>query len=235
MSENKNPAAPAAPATPAAPAEPTTRARKPQDLEAKVAQHTKPKEEPRQVTIKTRNRHAVAFRHDIFVSDAKDCLKNTSYKLLQPELHPVPHKHIFHSHTNNGKPMNRTGSAAGHFHYVEQWVDADGNIRAKCGPAMHEVQIAAENGMVFNRIVPVTFDKIVMSGENAGQKLAIADDHTHQLEYIGSENLNPAQIKEELERQQALAATMGISLGKGSVQDMTPPPMSPADGASIKG
>lgn len=225
-----------APAAPAAPATPSTKERKQQNLEAKVAAAAPKASEAKTapVALKTRNRHAVAFRHDIFVTDPKDCLKNVSYKNLQPQLEKVPHKHIFHSHTNNGKAMNRTGSAAGHFHYVEQWVDAEGNIRAKCGPAMHEVQHAAENGMVFTRIEPVSFKQLLMSGERQGDTVLLVDDHTHALEYIGSENLNPQQIKEELERQQALAATMGISLGRGSVQDMTPPAMSPTDGASIK-
>lgn len=226
------------PAAPAAPAAPSTKKRQQPDLKQKVAQSAASAPAAPQTkapALKTRNRHAVAFRHDIFVSDSKDCLKNVSYKSLQPQFEKVPHKHIFHSHTNNGKAMNRTGSGAGHFHYVEQWVDKDGNLRAKCGPAMHEIQVAAPNGMVFNKIAPVTFEKLIMSGEQTGETVLVADDHTHELEYVGSENLNPAQIKEELEKQQALAAAMGVSLGRGAVQATGAEAMNAADGLDVKG
>jgi hypothetical protein len=221
---------------PAAPAAAKPRAQK--NLEETVAARAPAQAAPAPINNnRGRNRHAIAFRHDVFVTDAKDCLKNVSYKALDPKLEPVPHKHIFHSHTNNGKAMNRTGSAAGHFHYVEQYTDSVGNICAKCGPAMHEVQHVAEDGSVYSRIEPVTFKKIQRGGtdQERGKTVLIADDHVHTLEFIGWENLNPQQIKEELEKQQSLAATMGISLGQGSIQNNTPEPMSPADGASIRG
>lgn len=181
-----------------------------------------------------RNRHDVAFRHDVFRSDNKEALRDVSYKHMQPDLQKIAHAHVYHSHSNSGKKNTKTGSACGHWHNVEHYDDpVTGQITAKCGPAMHEVQVQIEDtNEFFTKVEPVSFIKIDRSGgENTGKKIRIMDDHTHVLEYLGSEDLSPSKIKNDLESQRAEAAAMGVAVG--GVTDNTPKPMSAADGASI--
>lgn len=183
---------------------------------------------------KIRSRHDVSFRHDAFISDNKECFRNISYEHLKPNLVRVDHKHIFHSHSNNGRVLSRTGSACGHWHNVEPYIDpVSGELKAKCGPAMHEVTILTQTGRTVTRIEPVSFEEEILVGENAGGTRRIVDDHTHELNYIGSEELSPQGIQKALKEQQAEAAAMGIVLGANSIKDNTPAPMTPSDGATI--
>lgn len=222
--QNQAPAQPAAPATknrqqaPKAPAQ------------AKQAE-AQPKVAPR---INIRNRHDVSFRHDVFMSSEEECVRNVGYEHLKPMLVKQRHKHVFHSHNNQGKKLSRTGSMLGHWHDVEHYVDANGDIKAKCGPPMHEVTIQdEETGLIFTRIEQVGFEELIKTGANAGKRVIHQDQHTHTLEYLGSEELNTLAINQKLKEERAEAAAMGINLGQGDVIDTTPKPMTPADGATI--
>lgn len=181
-----------------------------------------------------RNRHDVAFRHDVFVSDVKKCIKNVSYEFMKFERVDVEHKHIYHSHNNNGKKLHRTNTSNGHWHNVEHYVDpVTGATMAKCGPAMHEVTKTTARGNVITVIEPVSFEHELEVGENKGEVVKVIDNHTHELEYLGSEDLSPLGIQNGLKEQRALAAAMGINIDPKAVKDNTPAPMSPADGATI--
>lgn len=185
--------------------------------------------------VNIRNRHDVSFRHDVFMSTDAEGMRNVGYEHLKPMLHKIRHKHVYHSHSNQGKRLARTGSALGHWHDVEHYVDNEGNIRAKCGPAMHEVQIQdEETGLVFNRIERVSFEELVTTGQFAGRRLKHMDDHTHELEYLGSEELNPREIVQRLKDEREEAAAHGINLGAGSVRDTSPTPLSPSDGVTLE-
>ena len=180
-----------------------------------------------------RNRHDVGFRHDVFKSDVKKCIRNTSFRALVLERVDVDHVHIYHSHNNQGRKNRRTGQACGHWHDVEHVVNPDGSTYAKCGPAMHEVTKVSPTGRTYNVVERVSFEEEIMSGEGQGQVRTIVDNHTHELVYIGSEDLSPTGIQSQLQNERALAAAMGITIDPSAVKDNSPAPMHPADGATI--
>lgn len=213
---------------PAAPA--ATKKRVTPEIPAPKAASQDPVAAP--VAARVRNRHDVHFRHDVFRSDAQNCLRDVGYEYLKPDLLKVPHAHVYHSHDNNGKKLTRTGSACGHWHDVLHYTDpTTGDITAKCGPAMHEVVSLSATGRTISRIEPVCFEKEVLTGDNAGQIMKVMDDHSHVLEYIGSEELSPLGIQNDLKSQQAAAQAMGITLG--GIKDNSPAPLTPGDGVTM--
>lgn len=229
--ENQQPevqaAQPAAPAAPAAPAN-----RKSSEKKQASQQPAATKAQPR---VNIRNRHEATFRHDVFVSTEADGIRNVGYEHLKPMLTRHKHKHIYHSHNNQGRKLNRTGSMIGHWHEVEHYVDSEGNIRAKCGVPLHEVTYQdEETGLVYTRIEQVSFEELIKTGPNAGKRYKHVDDHTHELEYLGSEELNPRRITEQLKNEREEAAAHGIIIAPGAVKDTSPAPMSPADGVTLE-
>ncbi len=218
---------------PSEPSAPKTSTRKQPEIKKPLS--TSPAAPPggAPVKVQVRNRHDVAFRHDVFMSDAKDCARNISFVYLKPEIVMVPHKHVYHSHNNQGKKLARTGSAAGHWHYIEHFVNAAGEIKAKCGPAMHEVTIISPSGRSYNKIEEVAFEREVTNGPNAGSTERVVDDHTHEMAYLGSEELSPQGIQAALEKDRKEAAVYGIALGANSVKDLSPAPLTAADGVTM--
>lgn len=214
--------------------EPTAPKAQPRNVAKPTQQPKQAAPQPAAVAPKIKNRHDVAFRHDVFKSSEAECLVNTSYVHLMPKLERVTHMHIYHSHDSQGKKRHRTGSSNNHWHDVRHFVDpATGEILAQCGPPMHEVQFTGETGLTFSRIEQVSFEQELRSGPDAGKKTKHVDNHTHTMQYEGSEELSRNGITEDLKAQRAEASAMGINLSGGDVKDLTPPLMSPADGASI--
>lgn len=193
-----------------------------------------PKEEPAPQNIKIRNRHDAAFRHDIFMSDAKEAARNVSYKHLEPNIVHISHKHVYHSHNNQGKKLSRTNSALGHWHNIDHYIDAKGNIVAKCGPPMHAVQKQSETGKVFDVIEQVSYDKEEQTGPDAGKIIRIVDSHTHEMTYMGSEELSANTIREMLDRDKQEAVAYGVSFGASAVKDQTPAPLTAQDGVTME-
>lgn len=184
--------------------------------------------------VKIRNRHDVSFRHDCFKSSAEECFRNFSYEFLKPKLERIQHMHVYHSHNNSGKVLTRTGSACNHWHDVKTYIHPEtGEPFAECGPPMHEVTEVTQTGRTVKRVEQVSFDEEIMTGPDAGKIKRLVDDHTHTMEYLGSEELTPAGITKELRSQQAEAAAMGIVLGSGSVTDKSPAPLVPSDGVTM--
>lgn len=181
-----------------------------------------------------RNRHDLSFRHDCFWASVAKCIQNNSFEYMRLNQEDVEHRHVYHSHNSSGKKLTRTGSNCGHWHSVEHYVDpTTGATMAKCGPAMREATKMSPTGRTYAVIEPVYFEREVMTGERAGTTEKVVDNHTHELEYRGSEELSPQGINDALKDQRALAATMGINIDPQAVKDNTPAAMSPADGANI--
>lgn len=228
MSDQKN----EAPQAEEKPSAPKTTKRTAPEIKVPVAAPADPNAAA--VKVQVRNRHDAAFRHDIFVSDSQAGIRNVSFVHLKPELIKIEHKHIYHSHNSNGKKQSRTGSAIGHWHDVTHYEDPrTGEIIAKCGPPMHEVVFISASGATIRRIEQVGFEREILVGKDAGSSEMQIDDHTHKMEYLGSEELSPLGVQKDLKAQQGAAAAMGIVLGGGDVKDNTPAPMTPADGATI--
>lgn len=216
------------------PAQPDAQPQSKPRAQAKLPEAPKQAPKPAENLAMPRNRHDVSFRHDVFVSDVKQCIRNTSYEAMKLVRVDVEHKHVYHSHNNQGKKLNRTGSACGHWHYIEHYVDpTTGATLAKCGPAMNEVTKMSPTGRTYSVIEAVNFEEEVLSGPMQGQVRKVVDDHRHEMNYLGYEELSPLGIQNGLKEQRALAAAMGISIDPQAVRDNTPAPMTPADGATI--
>lgn len=182
-----------------------------------------------------RNRHDVAFRHDVFKADVQKCVRNYSYEFMKFEKVEQEHTHIYHSHNNSGRKLTRTNSSCNHWHNVEHHVDpVTGATRAVCGPPMHEVTKTSETGRSYTVVEQVSFEEEITVGEDAGKIKKHVDNHRHEFLYIGSEDLSPAGISSALKEQRALATAMGMSLDPSSIKDNTPAAMTPADGADIR-
>ena len=181
-----------------------------------------------------RNRHDMHFRHDCFWASVEKCIQNNSFEFMKLTREDVEHRHVYHSHSNQGKKLTRTGSNCGHWHSIEHYVDpSTGATMAKCGPAMRETTKLSPTGRTYSVLEPVYFETEIVTGPDAGSIAKVVDNHTHQMEYRGSEELSPQGISDSLKDQRALAATMGINIDPQAIKDNTPAPMSPADGANI--
>jgi hypothetical protein len=175
-------------------------------------------------------RGAKTFRHDLFKATVGSTLKNVGIKKYQPELVKVEHVHFFHSHDAKGQGSKHTTAAVGHFHEVEQYIDpATGYPAVKCGPALRKVQKRMKNGFMKSFIEPVTFED-----GNTGQ--TVTDSHTHEFEYLGSEELSPDKNKQRQKQDaEALRAMMGSAYGQGEIIDNTPRSNGKAEDLELSG
>lgn len=154
------------------------------------------------------------FRHDLFKSSLANFKRNTSWTIDNPRIQNIPHIHFFHSHNSQGRPQKYTNNVGGHFHEVETYVDENGNIIAKCGPALRKVTKRLKNGKQKRVIEPVKwFDE---NRESDGKDPWIVDDHSHILDYQYSEEINPHSVMERQGRNaqamQAIAAEQRTSV-----------------------
>lgn len=142
------------------------------------------------------------FRHDLYKGDVKKYLRNVSYKKDAPDLVPIEHTHIYHTYDSRGKPQSFTSTTGGHFHEVS--VGPDGVV--KCGPPMRWGYKKGRDGNQVKRKEPLKwFDKYATDHA----KEWIEDTHTHEFEYIHSEELSPNKIKDaQMQTQAAIAASM---------------------------
>jgi hypothetical protein len=128
------------------------------------------------------------FRHDKYKLEVSKCLKNKSYTEGQPDIYQMEHVHFFHSHSMEGEPHTRCEMTMGHYHEVETYVDAEGNMKAKCGPPVKvDVKIIAAQA--------ITFDNEPIKFFDARAQKWLQDDHTHEITYKKSEIFNPDKLK----------------------------------------
>lgn len=131
------------------------------------------------------------FRHDLFKLTPAFMKKNTSYKKYEPQIQEVEHSHFFHSHDKKGTKMEFCQPVGNHFHRVIVAVDGDGNITAKCGPALQKVLIKTKSGKSKSQILPVSY-------HDGNKEEDIVDDHTHEIDYKHSEMISPnAQARQQ--------------------------------------
>lgn len=129
------------------------------------------------------------FRHDLFKLEVAMMQKNVSWRKKRPELVEIEHAHFFHSHSSSGTPQKYCAAVGGHFHEITTAVDQNGNIVAKCGPALRKVDKRLSNGTTKTEI-----EEIIYNHEE--RKIPIVDDHTHDMTYVGSEQMSPQKIKQ---------------------------------------
>lgn len=120
---------------------------------------------------------------DLFKMAPAQMKKNTSYKKFQPELMDLEHCHIFRTVDSRGKVQTSSTAVGGHFHDVEVSIDQDGSFVLKCSEPYHIVTKTTKTGMTKKEKVPVTF-------EDGNRDVILKDTHTHEFQYIRSEELH---------------------------------------------
>lgn len=133
-----------------------------------------------------RTRDSLTFVHDLYKLKPAFFKRNTSYRRYAPKLEEVEHAHFYHSHSRRGIAQDRSVKIGGHFHEIEPYMDAEGEMQAKCGPPLRE-EVYVKRGKQRKRIIPVQFE------DESGLKTIITkDEHTHVVEYKWSEDISEA-------------------------------------------
>lgn len=169
------------------------RVRKVTDAE-EIPAHMKMKSEPAapQKSFRMIERGSVQVTHHLFKALVAKFLKNDSYKKDNPMLVPMAHEHIYHTVDSRGKPLTHCGFVGGHTHEVKVTENKDGTLNVVCGPPV-KVQVTKDrNGRRKSKYVPVQFFD-AFAGDGEGE--LVVDDHTHEMEYRGSEVWTQAEMK----------------------------------------
>lgn len=149
------------------------------------------------------SRGAQEFRHDLYKSDVKKFMRNTSFKRGIITIVEIEHAHIFHSHNSQGKVQEYTSTVGNHFHKVTTSIDEDGNLIAECGPALRQISKKKPSGS--KRVIePVKW--MDYDGDGPEDGTVILDTHTHSFEYQGSETLSGTKVAAIQSRTQAAIA-----------------------------
>jgi hypothetical protein len=87
-----------------------------------------------------------------------------------------------------GHAQRYTTTVGGHFHEVSWNVDKNGDLKATCGPALKKITKNTPRGTKTTNEPFKFFNK--MDNE------WISDGHSHEMEYIGSDELSVAGIRD---------------------------------------
>lgn len=163
--------------------------------------------EPKRVQRFSRNERE--YTHDLFKLKVSNMKRNVSYKWRSPKIQDAEHCHFFHSiNDTTFQPNKRCSPVGNHFHEViESGVDSEGRPMVKFGPPMRMVNKTLPNGEVVRYAEPVTWEAYGAKGE----VVHITDEHSHDVEYLGSENFSPKGRMEfrRDEREKVASATVG--------------------------
>lgn len=112
--------------------------------------------------------------HDLYVLEATNTVKNESFN-KNPMWVNINHGHKFHSCDSKGVKIDKSAPSAGHFHFMTEHEDEEGNLSATCS-------------------IPYTMGLV------DGKKKAVPytnDNHTHKVTYINSETFTARMPSEE--------------------------------------
>lgn len=113
-------------------------------------------------------------------------LRNESYKKGMPKIVKLDHTHVFHSINSQMKPQDTTSTVGGHFHKIRYEMGADGTPKiVEVGPPMTYKYVTRAGGVQKRICVQVGWDD-----ETGDESRKVLDTHTHDFEYIHSEELS---------------------------------------------
>jgi hypothetical protein len=167
-----------------------------------------------------------------FKLEAANYLRNVSWKHRAPVIEQVLHCHWFYSINDRNFQKNiYCAPSNGHFHEVtfETAKDANGNeyiTKMECGPALEMIEETVDGFDVSSKsAVPIVYDRHPRVGG------PIEDNHTHELKYMGSEEVtrdNRQALRNTVQQQVArmISAPMRAQAPKGApvVGEVTPAP-----------
>lgn len=141
------------------------------------------------------------WRHDLYKLKLSLFKKNESYRKYEPQLRDVEHVHFYHSTDRTGRPLETSGAVGGHFHKVTVKTLPDGTMTAECGPPIRWVERRQRNGKMVRELAAVKFN----DGDDGRW---ITDDHTHEVEYLGSEMVSEAGFAKQASEDKAKLANL---------------------------
>jgi hypothetical protein len=124
-----------------------------------------------------------SFMHHLFKLGLGKFKKNVALQGEEPKWEDVEHVHFFHTVLSNGQEQDRSTSVGGHFHLVELVKNPDpaGPPKiVKVSPPMTTARRKNRYGKMKTTVVPVEYD-----------------DHTHDVHYIGSDEIKPRTVSSE--------------------------------------
>lgn len=135
--------------------------------------------------------------HHLFKAQIAKFRKNLSHVPGSPRMMDVEHVHFFHSVDSVGNPQQFTNHVGGHCHKIEWSTDADGNLIAKCGPAVRKKKKLTRNG-VQTVYEPVFYEQKFLDTDSYSEDVTdmptatkIVDGHKHEMTYLGSDEIDP--------------------------------------------
>jgi hypothetical protein len=133
--------------------------------------------------------------HHLFKALQSKFMKNLAFGDQEMRLDFVEHVHHYHNVNSMGHAQKYTTTIGGHFHEVTWSLDAKtGEPVAKCGPALKKLVKNSPRGTK-TVIEPLKFF-------NKDEQQWIVDDHKHEMEYKGTDEISTANIQ-EIQRQNA--------------------------------
>lgn len=182
--------------------------------------------------------------HHLFKLAVAKMKKNISWKYRQPETVEIEHVHFYHSVNDTTLQKNRFCSpVGGHFHEIILDLDANGEIvGAKCGPAVHYATKKVGGGNTVRRLERIKWERYDDRPHDMGEEnefevdqltpiqnsvplIVEADMHTHELEYMGTEEFSAhsksEKRKEETAKVKGLMAGQPLSTQPGKMADLT--------------
>lgn len=113
--------------------------------------------------------------HDLYKLMVANMRKNVALEGSNPEFQTVEHCHFFHTFTSDGQAQNTSSTIGGHFHVMEVVTPATDTTPAvyKCSPPMRWGVVKDKYKRKVREMVPANLD----------------DDHTHDVQYIKSDEL----------------------------------------------
>lgn len=137
--------------------------------------------------VNRRQKGDLTYTHDLFKLKTATSKHNISYRKFEPILEDVEHTHFFHSHDRAGNPQKYCTIGAGHFHEVTVSADKEGNLVAKCGPAVRWDDVKSPSGKIKKQINTISWI-------HEDKDMKIEDNHTHETFYMHSEEVSENKV-----------------------------------------
>ncbi len=160
-------------------------------------------ETPTAVEPKIRYKDQIQIDHHLFKGKVAVALKRDKFGPIP--IKRIEHVHYFHTVNSQGQPQRHCAAVAGHIHEWSWSINPlSGELEAKCGPPLKKTQKISKNGTS-----KVVYEQITM-GDDEGNRHT--DSHTHDMEYIASQRLTQAMVRDIQKSNQQLTGSPDVKI-----------------------